>query len=82
MIETKWFKLYAHFGPYLINNDPTGLEEDEIDFIDEWCDDTRIANNFKTFICTNPDSEEWFFAIPDCEGRPGECLDFCFIVGN
>lgn len=58
---------------YLINSDPGGLNEEDIETVDKWCDENSIS-----VVCTTSDKEgecEPYFSRCPAFGLPTDVID-------
>lgn len=64
---------------YLINSDPSGLNEEDFEMIDKWCNENNIS-----VVCTASDkegeSEESYFTHYPAFGLPTDVVDCNVII--
>jgi hypothetical protein len=66
--------LPSHFASALINDDNSGLEDDEINELNEWLD------NFKPGVCIGTTEEDPYFSrYNDLNDLAGDVYEFNFI---
>lgn len=69
------------YGPYLVNNDPSGLTDDELQTIDEFID--LRGCEYDLFFCTGVNEETNHtdqHALYSSMIRHCECSDYCFQI--
>ena len=76
-IKTEVYTLYAHWACALINGDDSGMEEEDINALEDFLLKSR-KNGF-SFYCLDCNDESEF-KKPDCGGLPGDCLEYTFDV--
>ena len=76
-MKTLEFTLPSFWAVYLINDDPTGMEDDEIEAVDEWMKMTRLP---APSGCTDePEFIQWHDAR-DVYPYAADCLVFTFLI--
>lgn len=60
---------------YLINADPSGLEDEDIDMVDKWQRNTGIG-----YVCV-PDDDDPYFTTSPAFGQPCDVFD-CVCIYN
>ena len=63
------YTIGEHFAPALINDDYTGLEDDEHDTLDQWVDDNEMRSGYWTI-----ESESSDFAKCEITGLLSDCV--------
>ena len=58
--------------PYLINADPSGLNDEEIEAIDQWCAGLAVEGLSFTINCVDSQAAPYFSSCP-AFGLPAEC---------
>ena len=78
-METREYELPSHWASYLINNDPTGLEDDEQTLIDEW--HTSVFSE-ESVSCCDVSEHTGFMKNHDARqfALAGDCATFTFII--
>ena len=73
MFSKKDYSLGAHFLPYLINNDPSGLTDEEIEALDNWLIEElkELGNPTNHYFTYSTDKD---FAICNVSLSYTECL--------
>lgn len=67
--------LPSHWGPYLVNSDPTGLEDDEQETVDRFVDCERLGH------CVGVSEESSFVKYHNAFNYgvlAGDCLEYTF----
>lgn len=72
LIPTVTYNLYTHWAPALVNNDVTGMSDEDEEALDRWLKRVGL-----TMVCVDV-SEEHDFSAPDCGGPFGDCAVFTF----
>lgn len=65
--------------PYLINSDPSGLEDADIEKVDRFVA-AQLARGYAQFHVTMPDGEKYFAHSNDIDGLGADCYDCPVIV--
>lgn len=73
------YTLPAHLASALLNNDYSGLSDDDENELDDWV--TCQADNYPLFYCTGCSEEAEFKTSNDMNNLGADCLDYCFQVG-
>ena len=69
------YTLPSHWASYLVNSDPTGLEDDEQETVDRFVDCERLGH------CVDVSEETAFVHYHDARlygVLPGDCADYTF----
>lgn len=67
---------YSHFAPYLINDDPTGLTEEEIREANEFCQKVKREYGDDALIVDAGNEEDKDFGYPEYGGKRGEVVPY------
>ena len=66
---------------YLINSNPSGLEDAEIQEVDDFIDNEMERNCYDSFVVTMPDDEHYFSYYNDINGL-GTNVYECKVIVN
>jgi hypothetical protein len=70
---------------YLINGDGSGLEDSDIEMVDNWINQTMKRNNYKSFTAVCPDdvdNEKGFYHSNDMHNLGDDCVNIEFITNS
>jgi hypothetical protein len=71
------FTLPAFWGPYLINNDPSGMDDAEIKAVDDWMEMTHLP---APCSCSGQEEFIQWHDARDVYPYAADCLVFTFLI--
>lgn len=71
-----FYTLPSFWGPYLINDDPSGMERKEIKAVDDWMQQTGLP---APSDCCNEEFVHWHDAR-DVFPYAADCSDYTFLI--
>jgi hypothetical protein len=78
-MKTLEFTLPSFWAAYLINDDPSGMDDKEIEAVDQWMKMTRLPA--PSDCSEEPDFVQWHDAR-DVYPYAADCSIFTFLVGE
>ena len=76
-MKTLEFTLPSFWAPYLINDDPSGMDDKEIEAVDQWMKMTRLPA--PSDCSEEPDFVQWHDAR-DVYPYAADCVVYTFII--
>jgi len=72
------YSLPSYWASYLVNKDPSGLNDDEIAEVDDWINGEIKKNELSSFDCVSASDEPSFSRNNDANSLGGDVLEYVF----
>ena len=72
------YNLPSYWASYLVNSDPSGLDDQEIAEVDEWVNNEIKKNELSSFHCVSASEAPFFARDNDANSLGGDVLEYVF----
>jgi len=79
-MKTVTYILPIYWGSCLVNNDPSNLEDEEIEEINAFITNEIKINDFEKLYCVGVEEDSYFKSYNDANNLGGDVTEFTFLV--